>query len=131
MPSMSSTGRRTLYSRRCRPPILRDMHYRRERVRIETQRHEIEGTVQLPSEGYRSRTTDFLNAHERDFLALTDVEVRWLAGGRAPERHEYLAVAVPHIVMVVELQTLGVVDETGEAPAPAPLAAVSTPPPLD
>ena len=107
------------------------MHYRRERVRIETQRHEIEGTVQLPSEGYRSRTTDFLNAHERDFLALTDVEVRWLAGGRATERHEYLAVAVPHIVMVVELQTLGVVDETGEAPAPAPLAAVSTPPPLD
>ena len=54
------------------------MHFRRERVRIETQRHEIEGTLQLPNEGYRSRTTDFLNAHERDFLALTDVEVRWL-----------------------------------------------------
>ena len=105
------------------------MHFRRERVRIETQRHEIEGTVQLPSEGYRSRTTDFLNAHERDFLALTDVEVRWLAGGRAPERHGYLAVAVPHIVMVVELETLGVVDEAGEAPSPVPLAAVSTPPP--
>jgi hypothetical protein len=101
------------------------MHFRRERVRIETQRHEIEGTVQLPSEGYRSRTTDFLNAHERDFLALTDVEVRWLAGDRAPERHGYLAVAVPHIVMVVELETLGVVDEA----APPPLAAVSTPPP--
>jgi uncharacterized protein DUF6812 len=101
------------------------MHFRRERVRIETQRHEIEGTVQLPSEGYRSRTTDFLNAHERDFLALTDVEIRWLGGGRAPERHDYLAVAVPHIVMVVELETLGVVDDNG----PPPLAAVSTPPP--
>jgi hypothetical protein len=103
------------------------MHFRRERVRIETQRHEIEGTVQLPSEGYRSRTTDFLNAHERDFLALTDVEVRWLAGDRAPERHEYLAVAVPHIVMVVELEALGEVDEA----VPPPLAAVSTPPPID
>ena len=103
------------------------MHFRRERVRIETQRHEIEGTVQLPSEGYRSRTTDFLNAHERDFLALTDVEIRWLAGVREPERHDYLAVAVPHIVMVVELETLGVVDDNG----PPPLAAVSTPPPLD
>ena len=101
------------------------MHFRRERVRIETQRHEIEGTVQLPSEGYRSRTTDFLNAHEREFLALTDVEVRWLAGDRTPERHGYLAVAVPHIVMVVELETLGVVDEA----APTPLAALSTPPP--
>jgi hypothetical protein len=107
------------------------MHYRRERVRIETQRHEIEGTVQLPSEGYRSRTTDFLNAHEREFLALTDVEVRWLAGERAPERHQFLALAMPHIVMVVELETLGVVDESGAAPTPAPLAAVSTPPPLD
>ena len=103
------------------------MHYRRERVRIETQRHEIEGTVQLPSEGYRSRTTDFLNAHEREFLALTDVAVRWIDGSRAPESHEYLAVAVPHIVLVVELETLGMVDE----PVAPPLAAVSTPPPLD
>jgi hypothetical protein len=103
-----------------------DMHYRHERVRIETQRHEIEGTVQLPSEGYRSRTTDFLNAHEREFLALTDVEVRWLGGARAPERHDYLAVAVPHIVMVVEL---GVVDSV-DAIDPLPIASVSTPPPL-
>jgi hypothetical protein len=107
------------------------MHYRRERVRIETQRHEIEGTVQLPSEGYRSRTTDFLNAHEREFLPLTDVEIRWLDGTRETERHEYLAVAVPHIVLVVELETLGIFDESGDPPSPAPLAAVSTPPPLD
>ena len=103
------------------------MHYRRERVRIETERHEIEGTVQLPSEGYRSRTTDFLNAHEREFLALTDVEVRWLDGSRGAERHEYLAVAVPHMVLVVELETLGMVEEN----VPSPLAAVSSPPPLD
>ena len=48
------------------------MHYRRERVRIETQRHEIEGTVQLPSEGYRSRTTDFLNA-QGDPTLLMDI----------------------------------------------------------
>ena len=103
------------------------MQIRRERVRIETQRHEMEGTLQLPTEGYRSRTTDFLNAHEREFLALTDVEVRWLAGGRGPERHDYLAVAVPHIVMVVELGTLEVVGEI----EPLPIATVSAPPPLD
>jgi hypothetical protein len=103
------------------------MHFRRERVRIETQRHEIEGTVQLPSEGYRSRTTDFLNAHEREFLALTDVAIRWFDETRAPENHDYLAVAVPHIVLVVELETLGMVDEH----VPPPLAAVSTPPPQD
>ena len=105
------------------------MHYRRERVRIETERHEIEGTVQLPSEGYRSRTTDFLNAHERDFLALTDVQVRWLDGSRTPERHDFLALAVRHIVLVFELETLGIVDDSGSEPEPVPLAAVSSPPP--
>jgi hypothetical protein len=102
------------------------MQFRRERVRIETQRHEIEGTLQLPTEGFRSRTTDFLNAHEREFLALTDAEIRWLDDSRPVERHEFLAVAVRQIVMVFELETLGVVEET---PTP-PLSAVSTPPPL-
>ncbi len=104
------------------------MHYRHERVRIETQRHEIEGTVQLPNEGFRSRTTDFLNAHEKDFLALTDVELTWIDGDREPERHEYLALSVRHIALVVELETLGVYDETGSAPAPFPIG-VSQPPP--
>jgi hypothetical protein len=105
------------------------MHFRRERVRIETQRHEIEGTLQLPNEGFRSRTTDFLNAHEREFLALTDAEVRWLDSSRADERHDFLAVAIRQIVMVFELETLGVIDDTGAAPEPAHLAALSTPPP--
>lgn len=94
------------------------MHFRRERVRIETQRHELEGTLQLPNEGYRSRTTDFLNAHEREFLALTDVSVRWLDGSRTPERHEFLALATRHVVMVIELEDLGVSDEAALAPAP-------------
>jgi hypothetical protein len=107
------------------------MHFRRERVRIETQRHEIEGTLQLPNEGFRSRTTDFLNAHEREFLALTDAEVRWLDAGREVERHPFLAVAVRQIVMVLELETLGVIDDSGSAPDPARLTAISTPPPLD
>jgi hypothetical protein len=107
------------------------MHFRRERVRIETQRHEIEGTLQLPNEGFRSRTTDFLNAHERDFLALTDVEIRRLDGSRAPERHDFLALAVRQIVLVLELESLGVFDEAGEQPGPPPLAVASVPPPLD
>ena len=64
------------------------MHFRRERVRVETARHEIEGTLQLPSEGFRSRTTDFLNAHGDEFLALTDADVTWLDATRAPERHD-------------------------------------------
>ena len=87
----------------------------------------MEGTLQLPNEGYRSRTTDFLNAHEHEFLALTDVEVAWLDGAHEPEHHDYLAVAVSHIVLVIELEDLGEVDDTGTPPPPV---LASTPPPL-
>jgi hypothetical protein len=79
------------------------MPFRRERVRIETARHEIEATLQLPDEGFRSRLTDFLNSHGDDFLPLTDVEITWLDGARATERHDYLALAARHVVLVVEL----------------------------
>ncbi|RKQ91814.1 hypothetical protein C8N24_1645 [Solirubrobacter pauli] len=87
------------------------MQFRHERVRIETARHEIEGTLQLPQEGFRSRLTDFLNAQGDDFLPLTDATVTWLDGAREPERHEYLALATRHVVLVLEL-----------SPAPAPSA---------
>jgi hypothetical protein len=105
------------------------MHFRRERVRIETHRHEIEGTLQLPNEGFRSRTTDFLNAHEGEFLALTDAEITWIDGSRAPERQEYLAVSSRHVVLAVELETLGVVDESGAPPQHPARIAASQPPP--
>jgi hypothetical protein len=104
------------------------MHFRRERVRIETERHIIEGTLQLPNEGYRSRMTDFLTSHDADFLPITDAELSWVEGGRAAERHAYLALSVRHIVLVVELEFLGTFDESGGPPR-EPLAAVSTPPP--
>jgi hypothetical protein len=99
------------------------MPFRRERVRIETDRHEIEGTLQLPHEGFRSRMTDFLNTQGDDFLPLTDAELTWLDGSRAPENHDYLALATRHVVIVVELGSLGVVDE------PAPALTTSAPPP--
>ena len=97
---MSSMGRQPYRSARDTGP----MQFRHERVRIETARHEIEGTLQLPQEGFRSRLTDFLNTQGDDFLPLTDAEVTWLDGSRAPERHEYLALATRHVVLVVELE---------------------------
>jgi hypothetical protein len=104
------------------------MHFRRLRVRLETERHVIEGTLQMPSEGYRSRMTDFLNSHDSHFLPITDAQLTWVGAGRPDERHEYLAVSVRHVVVGVELESLGVFDEAGETPS-EPLAAVSTPPP--
>jgi hypothetical protein len=104
------------------------MLFRRQRVRIETDRHAIEGTLQLPNEGYRSRMTDFLNAHEQDFVPVTDAEVEWLDGSRGTERLAYVAVSTRHIVLVTELESLGTFDETGAPPSDT-VAAVSSPPP--
>ena len=96
---------------------------------METQRHIIEGTLQLPHEGYRSRTTDFLNAHDSDFIALIDAEVTWTDGAREPEHQEFLAISARHVLLVTELESLGVVDEPGPTVgADAPIA-ISTPPP--
>ena len=81
------------------------MDYRHERVMIETGRHRITGTLTLPQEGYRSRISDFLNAGDRDFVALTDVLVEPLDdGGGAGEHHDFLAVARGHIVLVTPLE---------------------------
>jgi hypothetical protein len=76
------------------------MEHREERIRLETARHRIEGSITLARDGYRSRVSDVLNASERDFLTLTDVSVEPLDGGPI-ERHPFLAVARRHIVFAV------------------------------
>jgi len=78
----------------------RSIDHRRERIRIETERHRIEGYVTLARDGFRSRVSDMLNASERDFLTLTDAMVQPLDGGPA-ESHGFLAVARRHIVFAV------------------------------
>jgi hypothetical protein len=81
------------------------MDHRRERIRIETERHRIEGFLTLARDGYRSRVSDVLNASERDFLTLTEVTVAPLEGGPV-ELHPYLTVARRHIVFAVEAAQL-------------------------
>lgn len=75
------------------------MEQREERVVVETGRHRFTGTVRLPAKGYGSRLTDHLNAGEREFVALTDVEVASLEDPARPrERHGYVALGRRHIV---------------------------------
>jgi hypothetical protein len=105
------------------------MNIRRARVRIETDRHVIEGTLRLPAEGYRSRLTDFLNAHGTEFIPVTDAELERRDGSQPLESHEYLAVAARHVVLVVELESLGIFDESGDPPAEPPRIPESSPPP--
>jgi hypothetical protein len=76
------------------------IEHRKERIRIETERHRIEGVMTLARDGYRSRVSDVLNASEREFLTLTDVTVAPLEGGPI-ELHAYLTLARRHIVFAV------------------------------
>lgn len=79
------------------------LDHRTERVRIETSRHRIEGSLTLARDGYRSRVSDVLNAPERDFLTLTEATVSPLEGGPT-EFHRYLSVARRHIVFAVSAE---------------------------
>jgi len=103
------------------------MQLRRERVFVETESRRIVGTLQLPNEGYRSRTTDFLNANDRGFIALTDAEVAPVHGGEAT-LHEFVAVSARHIVLLIEIGTVEVLDGAGDD-RPVAWRASSSPPP--
>jgi hypothetical protein len=77
--------------------------HRHERIRVETERHRIEGVITLARDGYRSRVSDVLNASERDFITLTDVTVAPLEGGPV-ELHSFLSLARRHIVFAVSAE---------------------------
>lgn len=81
--------------------MVRVMEHRDERIVLETQRHRITGTLQLPRDGYRSRLTDYLNAAERAFLALTDVEIDALDAATMTERRPFVAVSTSQIVLAM------------------------------
>ena len=82
------------------------VEHRRERVRIETERHRIEGSLTLARDGYRSRVSDVLNAPERDFITLTEATVTPIDGGPV-ELHPFLSIARRHIVFVVAPESAG------------------------
>ena len=79
------------------------MEHRAERILAETERYRLTGTVRLPPEGYRSRLSDYLNTPEHSFLALTDVELSPLSGNGEPERHDFLALSLRHVVFAAPL----------------------------
>jgi hypothetical protein len=78
------------------------MDQRDEHVVLETTRYRITGNLKLPRDGYRSRMTDFLNSHDRDFIALTDVEIAPLDGGD-PTHREFIALSRQHIVLAATI----------------------------
>jgi Family of unknown function (DUF6812) len=77
------------------------MEQREERIVVETARYRITGLLSMPRDGYRSRLTDYLNASERDFIALTDVELQPLDGSGSGERQPFLALSLSHVVLAM------------------------------
>ena len=104
------------------------MPIRRLRVQIETDRLRISGVLQLPTEGYRSRVTDYLNGHDTGFFALTDAEVTPYDGAPS-ETRDYVAVGVRHIVALAEVEDLGVLEDDSAGPGLADYSSPSAPPP--
>ena len=76
------------------------MDHNVSRIVAHTERHRITGSVRLPAEGYRSRLSDYLNAPERAFLSLTDVEIAPLEGDGPVEQQGFVALSLAHVVMV-------------------------------
>lgn len=81
------------------------MSARQQRIRLETERHVIEGDVQLPTDGFRSRIKDFLNAHGTEFIALTDAVITSHDGAGPSVRRQFIAVSGRHVVLVAELSS--------------------------
>lgn len=72
-----------------------------KRIIAETERYRITGMLRLPPDGYRSRLSDYLNAPERTFLALTDVEVEAVGGDGKTEKYPFLALSLRHVVVAM------------------------------
>jgi hypothetical protein len=79
----------------------RRMEQRDERIIVETARYRITGMLRLPKDGYRSRLTDYLNAAERTFLPLTDVEIEPLDSNNGVERRAFVALSLNQIVIAM------------------------------
>jgi Family of unknown function (DUF6812) len=73
-----------------------DDRRRRERIRFETDRHEVIGNISLPAEGYQARFSDVINRTDVAFIPLVDVEIVPLAGGETVRR-DFVVLAKAHV----------------------------------
>jgi hypothetical protein len=88
------------------------MEHRDEQIIVETDRYRITGVLRLPRDGYRSRLTDYLNASERSFLPLTDVELVPLDDDGRSERRPFMALSLRHIVLAMPSGGVGCEQES-------------------
>lgn len=56
------------------------MDLRQEKVVLETDRYRVDGSITLPTEGYRSRLSDHVNRRDLAFFTIQDAVVTPLDG---------------------------------------------------
>ncbi len=74
---------------------------------LQTERHRITGALTMPTDGFRSRLSDFLNHVERDFVALTEAVVESLDESVEPTRRDFVVVGRAHIVLAMPEDPVG------------------------
>ena len=76
------------------------MDLRKERVVVETDRYRVEGSMTLPTEGYRSRLSDHVNRRDLEFFTVQDATLTPLDGGEA-RTVPVVMLASSHIRLIV------------------------------
>ena len=76
------------------------MDLREEKVLLETDRYRITGALTLPSEGYRSRLSDYVNQREREFLTISDATIEPLDGSAEPHGEPFLLIGRRHVRLI-------------------------------
>jgi hypothetical protein len=77
------------------------MDLRQEHVVVETDRYRVEGSMTLPSEGYRSRLSDHINRRDQEFFTLQDAKLTRLDGSGGDWSAPVLMLARRHIRLIV------------------------------
>jgi hypothetical protein len=75
------------------------MDLRKERVVVETDRYRIDGSMTLPTEGYRSRLSDHVNRRDVAFFTIQDATLTPLDEGE-PWSAPVLMLATHHIRLI-------------------------------
>lgn len=90
------------------------MTYRRIKVLVETPERTIIGTVHKPEAGDSSiRLSDYLNDYAKQFLCLTDVEIKERGQQhRVGDKRGFIAIAIGSICYMAPLE-----DDTGGNPS--------------
>ena len=73
---------------------------REEQVVLETDRYRITGALTLPSEGYRSRLSDYVNQRDREFFTLSEATVEALDSPGDTRKTSFLMVGRSHIRLI-------------------------------